>query len=218
MKWTLLFFAFAISLGTFAQELELRTGQSTVLIGEAVEIKLSIKGVKPQTLRGIDASFVYSDRKLPFFGASSPQQQFVYRFHIVPQEEGPLKVGPFTIGFEGKELTSDSLFLEVVAPDSAARLITIDAPIKAKRGEVFKLTCKSSSIALHSLELKEQKGVTMKSSSINSSISFNSGERVEHYSKVFNLVMKSKGEFSFDDDSFIGLEDVHFAPVVIRVK
>lgn len=178
-----------ITLNTvYSQKLELWASSPNVIVGEKIHFTLSI--TEMDTLEFIKS------KKEQFSVVTD--NKFSYSFVVIPEYTGKYKIGPFSISYEGKELTSNVIEMNVVEPDVKALIILLELPEKVKQNDKVTITFIGTLTSLNEIKLKESENFQVISSGINSNLTFENGKSIKVFKKSFVVKFLQKGSYLVD--------------------
>lgn len=208
----------SIGLSGVAQQLNLTVMQPEILLGQHIDVRLTITDFEPHELLGIDTAMSIEHGKKSFFSTSlGSTPSFSYEFHWTPTDTGAFCFGPYHIDFAGKRLLSDSITVMVRPVHSTLNFIQLEAPEKVKVGEAFKIICSSSIHNLQKLQLEKDQ-LEVLGTSLNNTMNFQDGKRISSYTKTFRVVFHAKGQYTIDAASFSNLGEAEIMRTRIKVK
>ncbi|MCB9361332.1 MAG: hypothetical protein H6588_08525 [Flavobacteriales bacterium] len=170
-----------------SQNLELWVSDPNVIVGEKISFSLSISEV--------DTLEFLKNSKFKF----DTENKFRYSFEIIPEYTGKYDVGPFSIMYGGKELTSNIIEMNVLDPDIKAIIIYLELPEKVKQDEETTITFVGALSSLSEINLKESENFHVVSSGLNTSFTFKDGKSIKVIKKSFIVKFIQKGDFIIDE-------------------
>lgn len=193
-----------IYLNNFSQNLVLKTDTGDDIfhnkvpnkleVNKPINLQLVIEGVNKDIIKNNEGYEIISDG------------EFVYKFIIVPEKEGNLILGPYSLEFNGQNLTSNNLSLYIKAKQKSEE-IRVVSPKEAKKNTVIKIELISNHDFLKVLKVKESADYSFKSSGSSTNKSYINGKVTNKYSVRFTFVFNKTGIYKFDESMFYGIPE-----------
>jgi hypothetical protein len=169
----------------YTQKLELWVSSPNVIVGEKINFTLSISG--------IDTLDFIKSKKGQFKFIT--ENKFRYSFEISPEYSGRYEIGPFSITYEGEELISNAIEMNVIEPGIKALTITLELPEKVKQNEETMITFIGGLSSLTEINLTKSKNFEIISSRIITNLAFKDGKSIKVIKKSFVVKFLQKGDF-----------------------
>ncbi len=177
-------------------DLTLSSTSQTIVLGESIEMELSIRGIEPEQIISPKG-----------FEVKTNSNRFVYAFQVIPDSTGELTLGPYHIKYDGKELTSNTITVLVRDKVTEENMIRVKLPPTAKVGEMIIFEISNGKTSMAEVVLKERDELETKASSTSSSLRIVNGERKNTYAKSFNIIFHKPGIYSIDESWFRNIPD-----------
>lgn len=208
MRLILVFFFSVVCYQTYGQTLSLDTERTTdrFMVGEKIELKLRIENIPTKVI------IPKKDFEL------ETKNQFVYKFSITPNKPGKLLLGPYSIDFNGKELKSNQLELNI-RKSLRANDIRITSPNKASIGEEITIELTNTKENLEKIKILESSNYTGKGIGSTSNVTLKDGIMTANYIVRFKLTFNTAGEYEINESWFENIpENLNLRTEKIKIK
>lgn len=184
---------------SFGQELELRLNSPSnkVAVGEIVEVQLIVKQ--------LDKFPVLNDEDLNLFS----YHQFVYDFSITTEREGKIKLGPYSLKINDKELVSNTIVINVKDKEPRENRIEVNAPKKCEVKNQISIELVSQKAPINKIRLQENPNYKIEGSSSSSNTTIQNGKVTSVHKATFKITFLEKGEYEIDEEWFANIPEFY---------
>ncbi len=142
---------------------------------------------------------------------------FTHKVKIVPIKPGRIKIGPYSINYQGMTLNSNEIFIDVLMNDQRKTLF-FDVPSKVKVGSEGTIKIQSAG-DLRFIELKESEYFTIEVTSSSTSVSIEDGKEIRKSTSEYTVKFKKPGKLVLSKEMIVNFpESLAIEPVTIEIE